>query len=48
MIALYSDRVETVTLCTKCRRQLLGAEVDDRISKLIRHAGWVQPTLPSF
>jgi len=48
MIALYSDRVETITLCTRCRRQLLGAEVDDSVTKIVRHTGWVQPTLPNF
>lgn len=48
MIALYTDRVETVTLCTSCRRKLLGADVDERVSKLVRHSGWTQPFLPNF
>lgn len=48
MIALYSDRVETVTLCTRCRHTLLGAEVNERVAKLVRMSGWTQPFLPNF
>lgn len=48
MIALYTDRVETITLCTTCRRRLLGAEIDDDVTRLVRRSGWVQPVLPNF
>jgi hypothetical protein len=47
-LSLIHDDWQTVTVCTRCRGQLLGREVDDRVARLVRAKGWVQPQLPNM
>ena len=45
-LSVLSDQFDTVNLCNRCRQQLLGKEVDERVRRLVRLRGWVQPRLP--
>lgn len=47
-LSVVHEAIETVNLCTSCRRTLLGAEVDDRVGRLMRLKGWTQPRLPDI
>ena len=45
-ISIFTDQIDTVNICHHCREQLFGKEVDERVRRLVRLRGWVQPRLP--
>ena len=48
VLSICTDQVDTVVLCTKCRHELFGREVDNAVARLVRLKGWVQPRLPGY
>jgi hypothetical protein len=48
VLSLVTDEIDTVILCTTCRRHLLTPEIDDRVARLVRLKGWTQPRLPTM
>lgn len=47
-LTMVKDMLESVNLCSKCSRQLLGAEAVERLTRLLNVKAWVQPTLPGL
>jgi len=47
-ISTFLDEIYTINICQRCRHKLLGAEIDDRVTRLIRLKSWVQPRLPTL
>lgn len=46
VVSVVGTETDTVQVCNRCRRTLLGPEVDERVRRLVRLKGWVQPALP--
>lgn len=44
-LSLINDDAYTINLCHHCRAKLFGAEVDERVRRLVALKGWVQPPL---
>jgi hypothetical protein len=47
-LTLTQDKQYTVTICGGCRVKLFGAEIDNRLLRLIRARGWIQEPLPTL